>query len=136
MGGVELGDQEGHVLLHAVGAGVREDESARRREGRLDVPRRLGVEGGEDQIGVEGVRRAGLDDHVAAARVGFRIEMPAAGVAIGLADGTFAGRYRDKLEVGVVREPAHEALAHDARRAEHGRAQLAPGALGRAHDRG
>ena len=51
MGGVELGHEEGDVLLHPEGRGVAEDHRAGGRVERLDLPRRARVEGREDEGG-------------------------------------------------------------------------------------
>jgi hypothetical protein len=65
-----------------------------------------------------------LHDHISAASVFLAIDVPDAGVTVRFADRALACRHGDEFEVGMVREPPHEALAYNARGSENCRFQF------------
>jgi len=67
---VDLGDQQRHQWIHAVVAGVADDDVAGGGKGGLDVARHGGVEGGEHDLG-PAAGHAGIDGHPAC-QIGYR----------------------------------------------------------------
>src|SRR6185503_4754566 len=121
--GVDLRDEERHVGVHAVVAGVRDDRVSLVRERRLHFARHRGVEAGEQDLGLE-LLVAGLD-HAARGRLREGSpEAPRAGVLVRLARRPVRRRQLLDLEPGVIGEELHEALSDRARGAEHAHCHL------------
>ena len=115
--GVDLGNDQGHIGGHAIGAGVGDDGAAGVGEFRFHFAGDGGVERGENDLrGAFGL--GGRDGHTRDA-VGKRsVEAPLGGFAVGLAAGTVAGCQPGDLKPGMVFEQLNEALAHHSGRAE------------------
>ena len=110
VGGVDLGDDEGHVALHAEGAGVGDDGAAGGGEFGLQFASNVGVEGGEDNAGGS-LGGVGGDDHLADAVGEGRVQLPFGGFRVGFAAGFVAGGEPGDLKPGVGLEQLDKALA-------------------------
>ncbi len=136
---VHLGHDQRNVRVHAVGAGVGDDQAAA-GEPWLDVSRHAGVQGREDDVqfaaGQFGMVRQFVDrpDGHGRDRVVDRPGLnPGHRVAVELPGRALGSGQRGQLEPGVFRQQGDEALAHGAGRAEDGGAQgLVPGCHGEA----
>ena len=114
--GVDFGDEEGHIALHAVIAGIRDDDVAGLGESALDFGGDGGVHGGKEQPG--GVAGLAVLDGDIGDGIGDDAEVPRHSVAVLLAGGAVAGAEPDEIEPGVSLEKLDEVLAHHAGGAE------------------
>ena len=114
---VHLGDEERHLLVHAVRRRVAEHRVARPREAGLDRARHVRRQAGEHHVAVE--RRLRLPHHQAARRGGHLSRQPP-GTRLGVRPTLRAvgPRERRHRELRMVREQLDEPLAHGAGRAE------------------
>ena len=115
--GVDLGNDQRHVGVHAEGARVGDHGASGRGKLRLHLAGDVGVERGEDDL-----RRAiGLgrrNGHARDALGQGSVEAPLGGVAVLLAAGAVAGRKPRDLEPRMVLEQLDEALADHTGRAK------------------
>ena len=115
--GVHLGDEQRHVGVHAVVAGVRDDGVALAGEAGFHLARHRGVEPREEHLRAEGPL-AGGDPDVRHGVGGSAGQAPGAGFAIGSARRAVGGGQLRHLEPRMIGEELHEALADRSRRAQ------------------
>ena len=114
--GVDFGDEQRHIALHAMVARIRDHDVPGLGESALNFGGDGGVHGGKEQAG----RVAGLA--VLHGEIGDGIgddaEVPCHGVAVLLAGGAVAGAEPDEIEPGMSLEKLDKVLAHHAGGAE------------------
>src|SRR5579883_36290 len=115
--GIDFGDEQGHIGIHAVVFGVGYDNVACARESLLDLggDRRIG--GGENEAGrVAGL--AFLDGERLHHRRHHAAQTPASSFTIGLAGRAVAGAEPSHFEPGMVLQKFHKMLADHSGRAQ------------------
>ena len=99
--GVDFGDQQRHVGIHAVIARVGDNQAARRGESLLDGAGDRGIHGGEHQPRRVS-RRGGVNDSIRNRGGDVAVERPTGGFAVGFARAAFAGAEPGEIEPGVA----------------------------------
>jgi len=118
VGGVDLGDEERDVVVHAKVLGVGDDDVAGGGKFLFDFRGDVGVHGGEDELG--GVTGLALADGEAGDAGGHHaVEAPTGGLTILLAGGAVRGSDPSQLEPGVIREQTGKILPHHSGGAEY-----------------
>src|ERR1035437_1621776 len=122
--GVNLGNDQGHVGRHAVGAGVGNDGAAGLGKAGFEVAGDGGVQSGENYFGcglVSGGRSQGVggsDGHAGDASGERRVQAPPGGFSVGFAAGAVAGAQPCNFKPGMALKQLNEALADHSGRAE------------------
>src|SRR5439155_17723476 len=122
--GVDFGDHQRHVAIHAVGLDVGEHVMTRFRQPGLPLHRGLVGQRREAQLGIEVVGRRRQRDVAGALRDRFG-QMPVRRVGVPLPGIPFRRREGRQFEPGMLRQQAHEALADGTGGAQHGHRALA-----------
>src|SRR5439155_731855 len=122
--GVDFGDHQRHVAIHAVGLDVGEHVMTRFRQPGLPLHRGLVGQRREAQLGIEVVGRRRQRDVAGALRDRFG-EMPMRRVGVPLPGIPFRRREGRQFEPRMRRQQAHEALADGTGGAQHGHRALA-----------
>ena len=115
---VDLGDDQRHILGHAVGRGIRADCHTLGPQ-RLDCLGGIGGQSRKRQRHV-GNLLAGLNDHLGDLGGRRVVEHPAHQFAVGPANRAIRAGERGDFEPGVAGQQLNHALAHGARCAEDG----------------
>src|SRR6266849_6854173 len=120
MGGIDFGNEQRNVGIHAVIAGIADDGIASAGELLFGGTGDGRIERGKDEVAVEGGIEA-LYDEAAGGFGDGRVEMPANGFGVGFAAGTLGGGDFGEVEPGMIAEHLNQALADDAGGAEDSR---------------
>src|SRR5713226_468148 len=110
MGGVHFGNEQRDVGIHAVIARIADDWIAGAGEVLFREAGDGSIERGENKVAVErGIET--LDDEAAGGFGNWRVEMPANGFGVSLAEGALGGGDFGKVKPRVITEHLNEALA-------------------------
>ena len=124
MVGVDFGDDERDILVHAEILGIAQHEPARARERCFDIRCNGRIERGKDQWRAD-LRRIAREHRHARDVLRHHLSTdPSRCIGIALGARPLRRGKLGELEPRMIREQANEALSHGARRAEHRNANL------------